>query len=130
MNYLSKAKTHIQTAQRSNTMTKDEIQGLASDIAREVSRQVGYVLEQRLTDTQRAEIQEKRGAVAERYGEVVADNLTGVALDSLYQQVKAPESPATNGNQRFGIPDPEEYFGAAEKVGSRAPEPGGYFFND
>lgn len=69
-----------------------------------------------LTANQRAEEQAKREAVAVKFGEDVAKDLTGNALDALYKQCGDAAALAGNSGHNkpeTGAPDPDKYFGGA-----------------
>lgn len=70
-----------------------------------------------LTANQKAEEEEKRKAVAEKLGDVVANALSGDALTEAYRQLgKAVPLAANSGDAtaETGAPDPAEYFGGAK----------------
>lgn len=129
MNHLNKARAAIHAAQQGSTTTND-ISGMADDIADEITLELIKALEDALPDDMRKKEAEKRKAVAEKYGQIVADALAGKALNELYQRVtgnKPDDDPATNASY-VGAPDPKEYFGTRKwSDDDRAPDPEKYF---
>ncbi|HCZ8414440.1 TPA: hypothetical protein O4D67_000009 [Proteus mirabilis] len=74
-------------------------------------------LKETLTANQRAEEAEMRKAVAEKYGEVVANSLQGQALIDMHKQIGDAASLAGNSGaqqEQTGAPDPAAYFGGAK----------------
>ncbi len=70
-----------------------------------------------LTANQKAEEADKRKVVAEKHGEVVANALSGEALDAMYKSLGEPAPLGTNSGQpqaEAGAPDPATYFGGAK----------------
>jgi len=70
-----------------------------------------------LTANQKAEEADKRKAVAEKHGEVVANALSGEALDAMYKSLGEPAPLGTNSGQsqaETDAPDPATYFGGAK----------------
>jgi len=69
-----------------------------------------------LTANQQAEEAEKRAAVLAKFGEVVANSLSGAALDEMHKQC-GTVAPVANGRTAptaEGAPDPVAYFGGAK----------------
>lgn len=68
-------------------------------------------LGEQLTANARAEEAEKRAVVAESLGEIVANALTGDALDEAYAKVgkSQPLGEQTNNSSQDGAPNPDEY---------------------
>lgn len=74
-------------------------------------------LSETLTANARAEEKTKREAVAAQLGEVVANALTGEALDEAYAKVAQGAQLGINSaddEQQAGAPDPNVYFGGAQ----------------
>lgn len=119
-------------------LTPEEKAELTNDISQAVIKNVGEVVanaikpvsdaveslqanHQALSDTltanQKAEEAEKRKAVAAKHGDVVANALSGDALDAMYKALGEPAPLGTNsGNDQsdVGAPDPATYFGGAK----------------
>ncbi|POP43355.1 hypothetical protein CHU32_09755 [Superficieibacter electus] len=73
-------------------------------------------LAETLTANSRAEEKTKRDAVAAKHGEVVANALSGEALDAMFKTLgEATEIGANSANNKpqTGAPDPAAYFGGA-----------------
>lgn len=74
-------------------------------------------LAETLTANSRAEEKTKRDAVAKVHGEVVANALSGDALDAMYKSLGEAAPLGTNAGQQqkeTGAPDPAAYFGEAK----------------
>ncbi|NDJ59441.1 hypothetical protein GWD52_21140 [Enterobacteriaceae bacterium 4M9] len=74
-------------------------------------------LAETLTANSRAEEKTKRDAVAKMHGEVVANALSGDALDAMYKSLGESAPLGTNSGQQqkeTGAPDPASYFGEAK----------------
>ncbi|TKR55708.1 hypothetical protein D7I39_10070 [Allopusillimonas ginsengisoli] len=122
--------TANQSAQSSGESTSLSDLRELSDLTGDIVRAAGKAVENLLPDDAKADIAMKRKAVAEKYGQIVADDLTGKALDELYQTVagsKSADEPATN-SQQVGVPDPKIYFNGHQfEDTDRAPDPAKYF---
>ena len=73
-------------------------------------------LAETLTANSRAEEKSKREAVAKVHGEIVANSLSGDALDVIFKSIGTAVPLAGNsaqGQQESGTPDPATYFGGA-----------------
>lgn len=70
-------------------------------------------LAETLTANSRAEEKSKRDAVAKVHGEIVANALSGEALDTMYKSLGEAAPLGTNAAQQqkeTGAPNPDEYF--------------------
>ena len=70
-------------------------------------------LAEALTANSRAEEQTKREAVANVHGDIVANALSGDALDAMFKTIGEAAPLGTNNAQRqkeTGAPNPDEYF--------------------
>ncbi len=132
-NHRDKARSLIAAAQR--TSSNPEMRELADSISTELSRKLAEVVAEGLLPAEeRTALAEKRKAVAERFGDVVAKALPRAALDELHKQISGTGEPVTNANQQTGVPDPEEYFGTRVVTRTtpwsddgRAPDPAAHF---
>lgn len=111
-------------------LTPEEKAGLVTDIgaavAANVAEQLRPIAEQvtaleanqqalsaSLTANQKAEETDKRKVVAEKFGEVIANSLSGDALNEAYKQCGEAATVAANSAQNqadTGAPDPATYF--------------------
>ncbi|WP_131864095.1 hypothetical protein [Biostraticola tofi] len=74
-------------------------------------------LAESLTANTRAEEKTKRDAVAAKHGEIVANSLSGEALDVMFKSLGEPTPLGTNSGkqpEQTGAPDPATYFGGAK----------------
>ncbi|MCI2809382.1 hypothetical protein [Eoetvoesiella caeni] len=112
-------------------LTPEEKAGLVTDVGAAVAANVAEqlkpltdavaalqanqtALSDSLTANARAEEVEKRKAVAEKHGEVVANALSGDALEAMYKSLGTAAPLAGNSGQEqaeTGAPDPATYFG-------------------
>lgn len=98
-----------------NTAVADAIKPIADKVDGLETNQTKLV--DTLTANQKAEEADKRKAVAEKHGEVVANALTGDALDAMYKSLGTAAPLAGNCGQEqaeTGAPDPVAYFGGAK----------------
>uniref|UniRef100_UPI00189BCA76 hypothetical protein n=2 Tax=Enterobacterales TaxID=91347 RepID=UPI00189BCA76 len=114
------------TQEEKKELVGDITQALAANLAEQLkpinekvdALQVNHKkLEESLTANQRAEEAEMRKAVAEKYGEVVANSLQGQALIDMHKQIGDAASLAGNSGaqqEQTGAPDPAAYFGGAK----------------
>lgn len=94
---------------------KGIIQPLADQVTAIQANQTA--LTERLTANERAAEADKRAAVEAKFGKVVADGLTGNALDEMFKQCGTAASLAGNSGEpatETGAPDPAKYFGGAQ----------------
>lgn len=94
---------------------KGIIQPLADQVTAIQANQTA--LNERLTANERAAEADKRAAVEAKFGKVVADGLTGNALDEMFKQCGTAASLAGNSGEpatETGAPDPAKYFGGAQ----------------
>lgn len=96
----------------------NDVKGLIQPLADQVTaiQANQTALNERLTANERAAEADKRAAVEAKFGKVVADGLTGNALDEMFKQCGTAASLAGNSGEpatETGAPDPAKYFGGA-----------------
>lgn len=97
----------------------NDVKGLIQPLADQVTaiQANQTALTERLTANERAAEADKRAAVEAKFGKVVADGLTGNALDEMFKQCGTAASLAGNSGEpttETGAPDPAKYFGGAQ----------------
>ena len=97
----------------------NDVKGLIQPLADQVTaiQANQTALTERLTANERAAEADKRAAVEAKFGKVVADGLTGNALDEMFKQCGTAASLAGNSGEpatETGAPDPIKYFGGAQ----------------
>lgn len=118
------------TAEEKAELTKDISEAVIKNVGEVVANSIKPVseaveslqanqkaLSDVLTASQKADEAEKRKAVAAKHGDVVANALSGEALDTMYKAIgDATPLAGNSGSQSVesGAPDPEDYFGGAK----------------
>lgn len=118
------------TPEEKAELTKDISEAVIKDVGEVVANAIKPVSEavealqanqkelaDTLTANQKAEEEEKRKAVAETHGEVIANALSGEALDAMYKSLGSAAPLAGNSGRQqeeVGAPDPDSYFGGAK----------------
>lgn len=141
MNHPNKVMHLIAQAQRANltpstgtpphsndslTLTANE----REEIARGVANAVNRAVEEVLPDNLKAEVTKKRQAVADKYGQVIANALAGNALDAMYENItggKGAGAEAVANSGQYQAPDLADYFAGNKWAETDlAPDPATY----